>query len=187
MNTKSITLVLAVLLWAAAASPSLAITYTTFDYTGPGTPAGDEFGLRGGFNGISGGNIVGAYYDSTGYHSFIYNGSSYTPLVSPAGISNILALGISGSNIVGSYSSSGVSHGFFYNGSTYTTIDDPQATSGGYTEAEGVSGSNVIGIYSDASNEIHGFLYNGSKYTTLDDPLSPGHDTYPFGISGGNI
>ncbi len=81
MNSKIITNVLAALLCAVSASPSLAISYTTFDYPGPGTLGGDEFGIAGGFRGISGGNIVGNY--DTGSpgtlsdHSFIDNGSSY--------------------------------------------------------------------------------------------------------------
>ena len=54
-GTKPITLVAAVLLWAAAASPSLAITYTTLD---------DPLATRGTHaTGISDNNIVEGYSD----------------------------------------------------------------------------------------------------------------------------
>jgi hypothetical protein len=183
--------ILAALLCVAAVSPALAITYTTFDYSGPGALGGDEFGVAGGFRGISDGNVVGNDYTGSpgtpSYQSFIYNGSSYTTLPEPPGISNISALGISGGNIVGQYNdASGTAHGFLYNGSSYTTLDDPKAIPGGETQAWGVSGSTVVGFYF-GSDGYHGFLYSSSTYTTLDDPSAPGHDTYSFGISGSNI
>jgi hypothetical protein len=194
LNTKPITIILAAMLLIATAGPALAITYSTFDYTGPGALGGDEFGVAGGFRGISGGNIVGNYYtgspETPSYHSFIYDGSSYTTLPEVPGISYVAALGISGSNIVGQYNDSpgtATAHGFFYDGSTYTTLVDPMTVPGGETSAWGVSKSNVVGFYEGSGGVDHGFLYDGSTYTTLDDPSALGHDTYSFGISGNNI
>ena len=110
MNTKPITIVLAALLWAAAASPSMAITYTTLDDPLAG-PSGTVP------HGISGGNIVGLFYDSSNInHGFLYNGSTYTTLDDPLAMNGTGAFGVSGGNIVGYYADSlDVRHGFLYN------------------------------------------------------------------------
>src|SRR3954454_5089981 len=70
------TFVLAVLLWAAAASPSLAITYTTLD---------DPLGTNGTQAlGIDGNKIVGLYITpNTTIHGYLYNGATYTTLDHP--------------------------------------------------------------------------------------------------------
>ncbi len=174
---------MAVLLWAAAASPSLAITYTTID-----DPLAGPYGTFAA--GFSGGNIVGGYYDSLRVnHGFLYNGSTYTTLDDPLGTQGTIADGISGNNIVGSYTDSlQVNHGFLYNGSTCTTLDDPLAlTQGEGTFAEGIDGNNIVGFYEDASGQ-HGFLYNGTTWTALDDPLASRRGgTIAIGISGNNI
>src|SRR5579875_3073663 len=106
--------------------------------------------------GISGSNIVGYYSDGTGYHVFLYNGTSYTTLNDPSATNGTFALGISGSNIVGDYSDGTGYHGFLYNGTSYTTLNDSSATNG--TFALGISGSNIVGWYSDGMG-AHGFLY----------------------------
>jgi T5SS/PEP-CTERM-associated repeat protein len=166
----------AALLLVASSAPAFAITYTTLDnpLAGPeGTSA----------TGISGGNIVGNFFDTSGIsHGFLYNGSTYTTLDNPLAAPGLTTVnGISGGNIVGSYGEcSGCGyHGFLYNGSTYTTLDHPLAESS--TFVTGISGGNIVGYYYAASR-LHGFLYNGSTYITLDHPLASG--TYPLGISG---
>ena len=113
MNTRRS--IFAMLLWAAAASPSLAITYTTLDFPG----GNNTYAV-----GISGGNIVGAYYDPSNVsHGFLYNGTTYTTIDYPGSTTTELS-GIDGNNIVGDHSG----HGFLYNGSTYTTLNDPLGT-----------------------------------------------------------
>jgi hypothetical protein len=59
--------------------------------------------------GVSGGNVVGYYYENGNYYGFLYNGSSYTTLtVDSAGT---IAWGISGDDVVGDYDN-GPSQGF---------------------------------------------------------------------------
>jgi len=174
---------LAIALLVVRASTTFAITYTTLD--DPLAP-----GATTEAHGISGGNIVGSYYDSSiTRHGFLYNGSTYTTLDDPLG-RETFPQGISGGNIVGYYFDSsfpGSDHGFLYNGSTYTKLDDPLAGRTG-TYPYGISGDNIVGTYYDFSGSgAHGFLYNGSTYTTLDDPLAATGETNVYGISGNNI
>jgi hypothetical protein len=70
--------------------------------------------------GISGNNIVGQYWDNSGEHGFLYNGTSWTTLSYPGSV-NTYAYGISGNNIVGNYNyGSGMpAHAFIY------TIPEP--------------------------------------------------------------
>ena len=183
MNTKRITLVLASLLYGAAASPSLAITYTTLDFPGATGPA-PYFGTYA--LGISGNNIVGDYVIGSVDRGFLYNGTTYTTLDFPGSILTE-AFGISGGNIVGIYEAvnhgGDYYHGFLYNGTTYTTLD-PLGFIG--SNASGISGSNIVGSYFDATGVSHGFVYNGSTYTTLDDPLGTRAND-ARGIDGNNI
>ena len=77
---------------------------------------------------VSGNNVVGEYYYYDGihltWHGFLYNGTSYTTLVSP-GSSWTQAFGVSGNNVVGYYSDGSTAHGFLYNGTSYTTLNPP--------------------------------------------------------------
>src|SRR3954467_2427082 len=103
MRTKPMSLVLAALLWAAAAEQTLAITYTTLDYPGSRSTLA---------NGIDGNNIVGAYSDSSDiFHGFLYTSTTYTTLDDPLATNGTVARGISGGNIVGFYYNSPVAHG----------------------------------------------------------------------------
>ena len=142
--------VLVALLWTAAASPSLAITYTTLDYPGSLTTFAND---------IDGNNIVGAYRDSLSiFHGFLYNGATYTTLDYPGSLSTF-AFGIDGNNIVGFYTGPSGGHGFLYDGTTYTALDYPLVT--GVTNAFGIDGNNIVGAYttgSSGSSGFHGFL-----------------------------
>jgi predicted outer membrane repeat protein len=135
--------------------------------------------------GVNGSNIVGAYFDDTGYHGFLYNGTSYTPLNDPLGTNGTVATGISGNNIVGYYfDGNGDYHPFRYNtvNSTFTTVTVPGSLRG-LGEATGIDGTKIVGYYYDGNNSAHGFLFDGSSYTTLDVPFG----TTPLGINGNNI
>jgi hypothetical protein len=144
-------------------------------------------------NGISGGNIVGYYFDADfKTHGFLYDGATYTTLDDPdAAPGTTAATGVSGGNIVGYYADgNGISHGFLYDGATYTTFDEPNAVaSSGGTQASGISGGNIVGYYADGNGTQHGFLYNGTAYTTLDDPKATPTNggTQASGVSGGNV
>ena len=98
------------------------------------------------FVGISGNMIVGHYYYTAGgAHSFLYDGTTFTPIVDPLGVEGTLVSGISGNKIVGSYRDSvGNFHGFLYDGSTYATIL-------GASGLTGIDGNTVIGVDSDGS------------------------------------
>ena len=178
VRTSFMTLVAAVMLSAAVASPSLAITYTTLDFPG---------GTSTEAHGIDGSNIVGSYTDATTKpHGFLYNGSTYTTLDDPLGTQGTIAYGISGSKVVGTYyDATGNGQGFLYDGSSYTTIDDPLAV-GVENDAIGISGNTIVGLYGHAGSGFFGFLYNGTTYTTLTAPLAAG-DTDALGITGNNI
>ncbi len=135
--------------------------------------------------GVSGGNIVGAYGDSSAIrHGFLYNGTTYTTLDATVGKRmEPRPLAIPAATLSGYYDdSSNVRHGFLYNGSTWTALDDPLGTTG--TVAYGISGGNIVGAYSDDSGTYHGFIYNGTTYTTLDDPSGePPNGSTASGIS----
>jgi hypothetical protein len=108
--------------------------------------------------GISGGDIVGDYYDGNAILGFLYDGSTYTTFnVFPGAIEETSVGGISGDNMVGSYFNGNTSEdeGFLYNGNTYTTLSVPGALA---TQASGISGDEIVGRYWDASGVLYGFL-----------------------------
>jgi len=174
------------LCWAInSIQTTLAITFTTIDdpLAGGGSWQGTHL------CGIEGGNIVGCYSDSLNwFHSFVYDGSTFTELNGPPGTVESQAFGISGGKIVGQYETP-ANHGFVYDGSTYTTVDDPFGAVG--TQAQGISGNNVVGYYQDSQYVVHGFLFNGSTYTTVDHPMArtyaPASGTFARGIDGNKI
>lgn len=175
LNVAVLAILVAICLWV---SPVAAQTFGFTTLADPLEGTG-SYPYQGTFaEGISGGNVVGYYNDSSSInHSFLYSGSTYTTLNVPATISS--AYGISGSNIVGYYNNISGNHGFLYNGSTFTTLDDPSGI--GNTVAYGISGGNIVGYYNN-----HGFLYNVSTYTTLNVPWTA-YGTYAYGICGCNV
>ena len=134
--------------------------------------------------GVSGGTVVGDYYNATNQTAddgFLYNGTTYTT-IAPPGATNAEATGVSGSKVVGFYVAGGIYYGFLYNGSTYTTIAPPGSL---LTHPMGVSGGNVVGYYGIRSSNLQGFLYNGTTYTTI---APPGSDiSEATAVSGGNV
>lgn len=99
-------------------------SYTTLNDPLAGTGQIGEVNLGTEVYGISGTNIVGVYYDSSGLgHGFIYNGSSYTTLDDPLGVDGTVAYGISGNEIVGIYYSAVPGFG----GSFLATVPEPSS------------------------------------------------------------
>lgn len=96
---------------------------------------------------IDGSNIVGGYYDASGDHNFLYDGTIWMTLDLPGGITGIT--GISGSNIV-------TQGGGLYNLITQsrTGIHFPGAS---ITAVFGIDGNNIIGMYSGLDGK-HGFI-----------------------------
>jgi hypothetical protein len=113
--------------------------------------------------GVSGGNIVGEYYNDIGNrdHSFLYDGLTWTELNVPGSSSVTHVRSIDGGNIVGYYD--GGYHSFLYDGSAWTTLDAPGAIE---TRAYGISGNNIVGYYRDISGN-HGFIYTIPEPATI--------------------
>jgi PEP-CTERM motif len=79
-------------------------TYKTLD-----DPLG-EYGTN--VWGISAGNIVGMFSNSTGFHGFLFDGASFVTIDIPA-VTDSAVLGISGNRIIGTYTDSlGVERGY---------------------------------------------------------------------------
>ncbi len=125
-------------------------------------------------NGISGSNVVGFYWDSTGNcHGLLHDlaTGSWKTLDYPKA-ARTAAMGISGSNIVGAYYNSrdlNSGHVFLHNlaAGDWKTLDKPDAIN---AIAIGTSGANTVLVYSQPSKPSHGFFYNGKTWTTLDYP-----------------
>lgn len=134
--------------------------------------------------GIESKNIVGRYNDNSGWHGFLYNGTTWSTLDMPG--ENIYytdATGINGDNIVGYYENTYGVHSFSCDGSTWKTLDMPGSNG---TWAYGIDGSNIVGSYTDDAGS-HGFTYDGSTWKTLDMPLPGLVSTVAYGIDGNNI
>jgi len=182
------------LLWAVPAGlQAQQLSYQTLDDPNASASSGGTMA-----QGVSGGNVVGTYFDGSGVaHGFLYDGDSYVSLDEPDAVGGTYAIGISGGEIVGYYVDAGAqTHGFLYDGSTYTSLDDPNAVfnNGGTdiyfgTYATGVSDGNIVGYYFDINGQTHGFLDDGSSFTTLDDPIAfvASGGTYANGVDGSNI
>ena len=130
--------------------------------------------------GISGTNIVVAYWNGSNNEGLLYNGNTYVILPLINGWAPT-PYAISGTNIVGDYFIGSSPQGFLYNGSNYTIISVPGAE---YTYPHGIDGTKIVGFYYNGS-AYQGFLYNGSTFTSLTVPGA--EDTYAYGISDNNI
>jgi hypothetical protein len=108
--------------------------------------------------GISGGKIVGTYFDA-GEKGFLYDGTTFTTIDGPAGNTWTSLTGIDGQNIVG-ISSLGT---FIYDSSTYKMLEYPSANS---TQIYGISGDQVVGAYWISGN-THGFIATVPEPSTL--------------------
>jgi hypothetical protein len=157
-------------------SYAIAGTWTTLDFPGDNISDTQAFG-------ISGSLIVGTYYNSTGMHSFLYDGQTWTTLNAP-GAGTTLVQDNFGDSFVGSYyTSSGgkAAYSFLYDGTSWSTLSKSGAVN---IRAYGIDGSNIVGSYDDSYGK-HGFLYDGQTWTTIDKTGAAG--TYLLGISGNDI
>lgn len=127
-------------------------------------------------------NIVGEYWDLSGVHGFLYDGSTWTSLDYPGTTIGTHAYGISGSNIVGYYYDASGTHGFLYDGTNWTSLNYPGAL---YTYVTGISGGNIVGYYLDGNLGGHGFLYDGTNWIPLNYPGAS--STSAYGIDGGGV
>lgn len=159
-------------------------SYTTLNHPDAGAPNpyGYSFGTFAG--GISGGNVVGYYYD-TNYieRPYVYSGGTYTTLYVPGAKETRnyynRANGIDGNNVVGYYDTEDNKRSaFLYDGVSYTSF----MLGTNITEAYGISGDNIVGAYTytwESWNFWRGFMYGGTINSNL--PL------FGIGIDGSNI
>ncbi|WP_198026707.1 FG-GAP-like repeat-containing protein [Bradyrhizobium sp. ARR65] len=161
--------------------PTISQGYT---YTTLNDPLATNGTSPNGINNLA--QIVGAYVDGSGFHSFLYSGGSYTTVDDPSATANTaIAAGATGINnngqIVGYYAdASGTQHSFLYSGGSYTNFDYPSATN---TLAQGINDNGeIVGYYNNGDGN-HGFVDNGGVFTTLDDPLNTGGNTGAGGIN----
>src|SRR5438309_1414286 len=146
--------VLVVGLFAGLAPVALGDTYTFTTVDDPAALPGITYAL--GLN--NAGQIVGYYYDTAGYHGFLYSGGVFTPINAPSAPNSTVAIGINNlGQIVGYYTDGTGQHGFVDNGGIFTTIDFPSSVS---SSANGINDAGqIVGFYFDGRVD-HGFLYN---------------------------
>jgi probable HAF family extracellular repeat protein len=114
------------------------------------------------------GVIVGT--NTSGVGSFVYDGTTYSPINYP-GAYDTAALGINDAGVIMGYyynSNPWAFHGFIKNGTTYSSFDYPGAAQ---TYATGINNNGqIVGYYQDAELKSHGFLWDGTTFTSFDIP-----------------
>jgi len=134
--------------------------------------------------------VVGYFYDASGRHGYVYDGTTFTTL-NHGSVIGMFAFGINNADqIVGwFFDNPSTSHGFLYDGTTHTTLDAPGSTGGALggveTSAQGInSAGEIVGWFFNGSREV-GFLKSGAIYTELDIPGITG-GTSAYGINSGD-
>jgi hypothetical protein len=138
--------------------------------------------------GISGNDIVGWWLGGA-VSSFIYDGSSYTPINPPNALNGgAQVVGVLGTTIYGSFADSNGIHrgrGFSYNNGEYTIIDHPNAGIYG-THFQGFSGNAIYGGYSDNDNAQYSFAYDGNQFYSIKN-TGVNRAQFPLGVNGNNF
>jgi hypothetical protein len=138
-----------------ASQPATADTWTVL----PGQPGGVSNG------------IIAA---SNPNHGYIYDGTTFTPLVAP-GADITVPNGIDNGNVVGYYQVGSTPHGFIYNGGTFTDLNMPGKPA---IFPRGISGNRIVGSYPTGGNVENGIYFDGAVW----NELGPG--VAAFGIDG---
>ncbi|HLO05697.1 MAG TPA: VWD domain-containing protein [Terriglobales bacterium] len=148
---------------------------TAFLYSGgsftridvPGATATNAYGIN------DAGQIVGAFYDGTTYHSFLYSGGSFTQ-IDPPGARYTEALDINDAGQIVGYFLGSDSSGFLYSAGSFTQIHVPGAS---LTAAYGINDAGqIVGWFldipdRDGPDSDHGFLATATgdpHFTTYD-------------------
>ena len=161
-----------ILAFAAGEARATAYAFTTINVPGASYTAAH------GINDL--GQIVGTYRNSSGAHSFLSTGGTFTTIGAPA-TNSAYPLGIkpaanhisaSSINNVGQVSGSygELGHGFIMSGSNFVDIDIPGAASidaSGINDVGQVVGT-YLGTYDRRGN--HGFALTNNILTTIDAP-----------------
>jgi len=115
------------------------------------------FGTASSAEGISGGKIVGRYYNIgvNGGGGYIKENDNWT-LLNVAGATETVPRDVDGNMIIGQYRMGNwTTRSFLFDGANWTYLDAPSANS---TWAYGVDGNTIVGSYNDASDVSHGFI-----------------------------
>jgi probable HAF family extracellular repeat protein/YD repeat-containing protein len=122
------------------------VTFTPIDI--PGALGTAAYGIN------TAGQIVGYFWDATGYHGFLRDGATFTTLDVPGAI-DTYALGINtAGQIVGYFWDGTRLRGFLKDGATFTAFDVPGARE---TLASGINtAGQIVGWFYDATGRIYG-------------------------------
>ena len=117
------------------------------------------FGNASSAEGISGGKVVGTYFDNGVYlrGGYIKENDNWT-LLNVTGATETIPRDVDGNIIIGQYRVgdwSAPTRSFIFDGSNWTYLDAPSAKS---TWAYGIDGNTIVGSYNDTSDVSHGFI-----------------------------
>lgn len=141
-------------------------TFTQIDV--PGASSTSALGIN------PGGDIVGAYYDSSGSgHGFLLSNGAFTTIDVP-GATFTSALGINSlGDIVGYYIESGNYHGYLLSNGAFTTVDVPGSI---FTFALGINSlGDIVGYYDDG-HAVLGFVLSSSNFDP--NPIYTAHGDF---------
>ena len=106
--------------------------------------------------------VVGYYYNDSGYYGFLYSDGLYTTLNDPLATNGTFANSINDADqIIGYYENASGAHGFIYINGTYNTVDDPSGTN---TMLIAINNNGQIIGDSSAGN----FIYSNGAFTQID-------------------
>jgi hypothetical protein len=178
--------------------------FTTIDYFTPKSPAAIADGfVQSQVRGISGDNVQGVYYDSTGTHAFTYNETTkaYASFNDPKGIASpksmsSYAFGQSGETIVGYYNkANGNSVGYTDIGGKFTDVVAPGvgSSSSDHTYIRGISGSTIVGDYVAGGGADTGFIAtidkngNALSFSSINSLPAGTTSSRVNGVDGSNL
>ena len=154
-------------------------SYSIFTFDPPGSTSTSVMGIN------NSGQMVGAYQDSAGGHSFLRSsdGVTYTTISVP-GATETTVSGINNLGQVVGYYTVGIAwHAFLRSADgTFTSFDVPDATP--YTGPSAINDrGEIVGTSFSAGPIVYGFLRSadGSTYTTISVPQASG--TFVRGIN----
>ncbi len=177
------------LILAPVSQASISYTYATL-----GSPNAPN-GYGNAATGINDSGQVSGYFYSAGFHSFVFDGSTYTALDERNGMyGSVTANSINNNGqVTGYFGSTTGDHGFVYNNGAYTILNNPNALSPGInagTYAQGINDNGLVtGYFGDATATCNGsicyrgFVYDGATYATLDNPIATFGNTFATGIN----
>jgi uncharacterized membrane protein len=144
----------AALAFGAVCSVS-ADTYTVSTIDVPGADQTQAYGIN------DSGQIVGLFYDATGFHGFLKDGDAFVVIDVPGGFTEAFGINRKG-RIVGSNGSAG----FLKKGDHVTFITVPGSF---FTTAWGINDKDqIVGTFADGTG-THGFLRAGT-FASIDSP-----------------